>query len=393
MTAPAAARSREFTGAHASSLLAMARRRTAWQKMRQDLRSSLESSWRNGVPPEASALHARWWQLESWLRDLVHLELRARDGQAWSGALATKAHRREQQDQKNAYMASPDAQATLAYMDVFDLCTVIDDNWNLFERMLIDQERWHGRLGELREIRNRIAHCRRPHDDDLARVEQTLRDLEHGTFLAVAHYNRRGSPLPELDDPLVKAWVGRTHETARRLIDHAELQYDTSFRLSFSRRPWATRRSQDEPVSGGAGYLWHASFYMRDRHLRAPGDLWSDSWLDAGRTRELLVHLAIDDPYHVEATFAAVDDPRGVADAIGHCFDALLAVSRPGPAPVDLQDLDNSDRAYDEWGKAAAKLDPRVQVHTVWTTLDETTVPVSIFGTGSLTRQGQITLD
>jgi hypothetical protein len=33
-------------------------------------------------------------------------------------------------------------------------------------------------------IRHRIGHVRRPHDDDLNRVEQALRDLEHGAFVA-----------------------------------------------------------------------------------------------------------------------------------------------------------------------------------------------------------------
>lgn len=363
---------------------------SVWEKVPPEVRRSLESSWGNDVPAEASAIHARWWQLESWLRQLVHLELRANDGVRWSEQIAESARKRTEKSQRIAYMASPDAQTALAHLDVYDLCKTIEDNWELFQYSLIEKQVWDGRWVELREIRNRIAHCRRPHHDDLGRVEQFLRDLERGAFRAVATYNRRFSPPDDVDDPIVDAWVRCRHEAAARLVRHAERQYDTSLLLQYSRRPWAIPGVENGSVSGQRGYLWHALFIMRGRHLSNPADLWTDSWLDIGRARDLFVHLEIDKPYMVEAVLPAIDDPGRVADAIGHCFDALLTGSRPGIPTTGELDVDSADRERDQWASLAAHLDPRVQVHTVWTTLDETTVPVSIFGTGGVTRQGDI---
>jgi hypothetical protein len=115
-----------------------------------------------------------------------------------------------------------------------------------------------GRIDELRFIRNRLGHCRRPHKDDLGRVEQMLRDLETGSFTALSAFNQRYKPTDELEDQLVGAWVRNTHETASRLVSHAKNQYDTSFELTFSRRPWSSKTTPDAAISGTRGYVWHA---------------------------------------------------------------------------------------------------------------------------------------
>jgi hypothetical protein len=36
-----------------------------------------------GCPPRLRALYARWWQLETWLRELAYVELRALLGTRW----------------------------------------------------------------------------------------------------------------------------------------------------------------------------------------------------------------------------------------------------------------------------------------------------------------------
>lgn len=41
---------------------------------------ALEATVGHWLPPESLALYARWWQLETWLRQLAYVELRARDG-------------------------------------------------------------------------------------------------------------------------------------------------------------------------------------------------------------------------------------------------------------------------------------------------------------------------
>ena len=74
---------------------------------------------------------------------------------------------------------------------------------------------------------------------------------------------------------------------------------------------------------------------------------------------------------NVEVSFAAVDNPDTVADAIGNCFDALISSLQRGKIP---------ERVWDSWSELHAGLDPRVQVNTPWSIIDDITVPVTIFG-------------
>jgi hypothetical protein len=77
----------------------------------------------------------------------------------------------------------------------------------------------------------------------------------------------------------------------------------------------------------------------------------------------LLVHLLFD-LGRVTATFAAVDDPAAVADAIGDIFDSILMSSHPFRPGHDV----------DEWREhclRGADLLPRcVQVENAYTILD-----------------------
>src|SRR5687767_4748423 len=111
-------------------------------------------------------------------------------------------------------------------MDASLLFRLIDNEWAIFSHALLEQDTWKGRRAELLGIRNRIGHLRRPHRDDLSRIEQTLRDLEVGAVRAVYAYNRDRF-LSEIDaaDPLVSDWFHKGHRDAR-LIDHAARKYD-----------------------------------------------------------------------------------------------------------------------------------------------------------------------
>jgi hypothetical protein len=96
-------------------------------------------------------------------------------------------------------MASADAGELITYADLSDLFGLIEDRWELFERLLPPLRRWQGRSDELQELRNRNAHCRRPHQDDLARLEQNLRDLEDGAWRFYASYLETRTPYKSRD--------------------------------------------------------------------------------------------------------------------------------------------------------------------------------------------------
>jgi hypothetical protein len=347
-------------------------RRSAWQELPQPVRAALSGAWRSGASVDSTALYARWWQLETWLRSLVYLEQSARDGRRWAETLPSAAEQREQRDARsNVYMASPDAQARLAYLDASPLLNeVLLDNWDLYREALIDDANvWRGRVIELLKIRHRIGHCRRPHVDDLMRVEQTLRDLEPGAFRAVTAYNRQQQPDSELDDPVVAAWCRGEHDDAGRLVNHATSNYEVRFSLRWSRRPWAARRRSGEPITGRPGYLWHARFVHTGGRPVKLRSFWDDSCMR--RPRDLLVYVTANDPFTIEVSFAAVDDPAAIADAIGNVFDAVLT----NPEYRWKPSLSHQDR----WLREHRDMDPRVQLQTEWSFVDDSTVPITLF--------------
>lgn len=98
-----------------------ARGRGEWAKTPRAVRGSISRAVDIGVPAGAVAFFARWWQLETWLRQLVYMELRAKYGTGWLEHLAQQAPTRAARDEVNRYMATPDASNVLAYLDVSHL--------------------------------------------------------------------------------------------------------------------------------------------------------------------------------------------------------------------------------------------------------------------------------
>jgi hypothetical protein len=67
-----------------------------WEAVPERIRYKLESAWDSDVPALASAVHARWWQLETWLRSLVYVELRAAYGNEWLEIVGKTAIKRSE---------------------------------------------------------------------------------------------------------------------------------------------------------------------------------------------------------------------------------------------------------------------------------------------------------
>ncbi|MEU5943124.1 hypothetical protein ABZ807_29070 [Micromonospora sp. NPDC047548] len=319
------------------------------------------------MPPQSLALYARWWQIETWLRELAYVELRARYGAAWVDAVKA-AFGRQEQDAVFTHMSGADNDNPLAYLDYSQLVDVMGRHWDQFGYALLEQRSWNGRQDELKRIRHRIGHLRRPHEDDLGRLEQTLRDLERGTFIALASYNRRRLINEQKNaDPVTRGWIRGEHPTAQRLLEHAERQYEMTLMLSTSRRPWAPH---PETLAQAQGILWHASFFMRRRTVDIRR-LWHDSGMVS--VRPLLIHLLAEDPSHVSFTFSAADDPDAISDAIGDAFDAVLRVSQPGKA---------EDQYLERWHERTRDTDYRVLSGSGWNIVDESTIPITNFGAG-----------
>jgi len=336
-----------------------------WAAVAPEIQRAIKAGWANGMPPMVSGLYGRWWQLETWLRSLVYVELKAALGIAWAEALPKQAESRQLGEHGFQYMATPDAQDRLAYTDASILLGIIENRWNLFENSLLRKNVWAGRVEELLAIRNRIGHCRRPHADDLVRLEQTLRDLDGGAFLATSAFNRQWPADENWTDAVVDGWVRMEHDVASRLVKHAERQYETSFELRYSRRPWAEPSIGKQTINSVPGYIWHAFWYFRGGR---PFDL-RHFWRALEPYRDVILMVCADTPSSVEVSFSAMDDPKTIADTIGRCFDAALYSLGQGRASDD----------YMQWLQRYAELDPRVQIGTPWSSIDESMHGLSVF--------------
>ena len=143
-----------------------------WPPMSPEIQRAIKDSWENGMPPMASALYGRWWELETSLRSLIYVELKARLGDKWIEALKKQSKDIQLKEDSLRYMPTPDAQNRLAYTEASELFKgILEEYWDLFECSLLSKNVWVGRVEELLAIRNRIGHCRRPHPDDFARLE------------------------------------------------------------------------------------------------------------------------------------------------------------------------------------------------------------------------------
>jgi Swt1-like HEPN len=318
---------------------------------------SLDRLLEAGFPRATLALYGRWWQLETWLRELVYTELRAKLGLEWESALPQVAASRAERDEVNRYMASADSGDVLAYLDFGYLLKLIDQHSQLFEPCLPSKVRWLGMAEELSAIRHRVAHVRRPHRDDLARLEQALRDLDHGarTFYAAYAASRRF----EEEGPVASGWSRGQHPVAKGLLSHAE--DDTLFKLRASARPWAPDGRAD---LGEPGALWHAEWYQFGSGETDPVAFWDGLASlrgPAGRdAQRLAMHVLWSTPGTLKVTFAAVDEAEAIADAIGVCFDVLLMEARPR-----RHELEPVDDFWRSWKARNDVLPGRVQIGSV----------------------------
>jgi hypothetical protein len=330
--------------------------------------TALSAAWNLGMPMEASAVHARWWQLENWLRSLVYIELKGKFGPDWEKQLdGGRSGRHQGNEEHFDYMAAPDIRDRLAFADVSELLNITTTHWDVFRPVLPELGVWQGKIVELKAVRNRIGHCRKPHADDLSRLEQTLRDLTRGAFRAAASFNDQSAIRDaKWQDPVTQGWVGKTRSTGVRLIDHADQQYKTTFELLCSKRPWVTTYAPANGIAGQPGFIWHAFWYFRGGRnfdLRR-------FWKQISSLSKVMIWVCMDGPSSLNVSFSALEDPETVSEVVDQCFDAALTSILMAP-----------EADYGAWVERYRGLDPQIQVDSVWAVCDPKMPPtISMFG-------------
>lgn len=172
--------------------------------------------WRyEPVPLPAVHLFRMAWQLETWLRTMVYVELRAARVD-WEEPIKCNVRDwpplSKESDKKLHHMATPH-QAALSYLTFGQLWNVISDsgNWPLFEPYFPPKDNTEVRMEEVKAIRNRVAHFREPHPQDEARFELFMRDLEPGIRGFCERYTV-GNIATELEHDPVSAELEKTWE-------------------------------------------------------------------------------------------------------------------------------------------------------------------------------------
>jgi hypothetical protein len=174
------------------------------------------------VPSAAVHLFRMSWQLELWLREITYVEVRASQAD-WQGFLKKEIKRWPAaalfNDKRMTHMATPH-ESELSYVSFGQLCDLIISNWDLWSDYLPPLDNFRSRIEEVKTIRNRVAHCRRPHANDERRLDLFLRDLEPGIRRFCVRYNEHGPT--DKGDPvateIARQWP--EHGLATELLSH-----------------------------------------------------------------------------------------------------------------------------------------------------------------------------
>lgn len=213
------------------------------------------------VPTQVVNTYARLWQLETWLRTMVYVELRALLGDDWGRELNANSGPL-QADKALTHMPTPEMNA-LSYSQLSRLIALIDAHWDCFANYLPPRSIWTAKLQEIAQIRHRVAHFRTGHVDDLSRLKQFLRDIDKGFWRFCTSYNDAEPVLPQSSDPVTAhflpldplPWV-EFEEKKWAQIGMRDKSMPVGLSVRAQRRPWASK-----PLKPGEpGHLY--DFYM-----------------------------------------------------------------------------------------------------------------------------------
>lgn len=155
------------------------------------------------LPDRILQTYSRLWQLETWMRCMVYVELRALEGDSWTTKVRLeKVERSQEADKALIHMPTPE-EDPLSYAQLSELRRIIRENRSLFDPFLPPEKIWDARMDEIAQVRHRVAHFRRANEHDLNRVVHLLRDIDKGFWRFCTSYNDKHPVLPQTDDPVV----------------------------------------------------------------------------------------------------------------------------------------------------------------------------------------------
>lgn len=227
------------------------------------------------VPPNLLIIYARLWQLETWLREMVYVELKCYDKE-WGKYIPKddktgnlKSEQPFSQDKRLSHMLTSE-ENPLAFLPFSNLWRgiILKDLWKLFSVYLPPKDILKAKIEEIVQIRNRIAYFRIPHKHDLNRVEQFLRDLDPGFWRFCTSYNDF-QPIFNIENSIVVETFSSPDNFPydEKSIDaYGEVGIKDKLsvldlRIHRSIRPWVNIAELNESVFSQSGIIYHANFH------------------------------------------------------------------------------------------------------------------------------------
>ena len=289
------------------------------------------------LPERVLQIYARLWQLETWLRRMVYVELRAQLGDGWMNQVKVeKAELPQKQDKALVHMPSPE-EDPLSYVQLSELLRIISANRRLFDPVLPPQKVWEGRMEEISQVRHRVAHFRQGNERDLDRVAHLLRDLDKGFWKFITSYNDKRQVLPQDGDPVFAHFlpldlIPLVEIEPRQWAQIGSIPHDAWFGVSIAAtvRPWA---KWTEPVAGQEGIFYDANIYLRGSRRRY---FEYQNWLEnTRRLHQHVAHICLEDHADsIRVTIPAILGAQQVTEILDHMIDMARSSARPGEWPT-----------------------------------------------------------
>lgn len=256
---------------------------------------------------------ARCYQLEVWLREMVYLETKSHFGSNYwkecedalkrQNALGIPPKKSLERDQMHPHMATPENDP-LWFISFDTLTKLILDGalWPLFEPYLTTKKLVDAKFEELRIVRNRVAHARSLHEDDLDRFVRVLKDLDRGFWRFITSYG---------DSYALEDGVASVCDPVAAEFSNPERQYGVAIHVELICRPSA---DELEVNQCGKGRLYNVVIVSRI----------SSRYFDYERVLSntqphhcLLAHMILDSlQTMLRLTFPCIEDPQSIITAI-----------------------------------------------------------------------------
>jgi len=286
------------------------------------------------LPVSRLVTFSRLWQFETWLRQRVYVELRAKYGDDWKDHLVGYADYIKENDLLLTHMPGPE-KLYMSFITFGSLTKTISKEWDLYSSYLPPQSIWDAKIEEVSQVRNRIAHFRRGNVDDLQRVIQLLRDVDKGFFKFCTSINESIYPLSmDTNDPIIHHFSQLNpyvHDDNNDSYNSIYSHYAHSFEIKIEiiDRPWSPKPTDHSQVIGCPGFFYDLNIHCHDTRIINYKDLLHST---VSLHDSLLYIILSSSEDHLRAIFPSILGKDALIQYIDAFIGAVANNMRPGRA-------------------------------------------------------------